>query len=76
MLICARLRYVAGAQGGTKYYMNMDHLTKPEDALLSDIIRLTIGCCTTLGRTTAQFISFFLKILTIQILETLALPFQ
>lgn len=26
MLVCARLRHVAGTQWGTKRYMNMDHL--------------------------------------------------
>ena len=38
MLVCARLRHVAGTQWGARRYMNMDHLTKPEDDLLSDII--------------------------------------
>ena len=38
MLVCARLRYVAGTQWGTRRYMNMDHLSKPEEELLSDII--------------------------------------
>lgn len=38
MLVCARLRHVVGAQWGTHRYMNMDHLTKLEDDLLSDII--------------------------------------
>ena len=38
MLVCARLRHVAGTQWGTRRYMNMDHLTRLEDALLSDII--------------------------------------
>ena len=38
MLVCARLRHVAGIQWGTKRYMNMDHLTKFEDDQLSDII--------------------------------------
>ena len=28
MLVCARLRHVAGTQWGAKHYMNMDHLTK------------------------------------------------
>ena len=37
-LVCARLRHVAGTQWGTRRYMNMDHLSKPEDDLLSDII--------------------------------------
>ena len=37
-LACARLRHVAGTQWGTRRYMNMDHLSKPEDDLLSDII--------------------------------------
>ena len=26
MLVCARLRHVAGTQWGAKRYMNMDHL--------------------------------------------------
>lgn len=38
MLVCARLRHVAGAQWGTRRYINMDHLYKLEDDLLSDII--------------------------------------
>ena len=38
MLVCARLRHVAGTQWGTRRYMNMEHLSKPEDDLLSDII--------------------------------------
>ena len=38
MLVCARLRHVAGTQWGTRRYMNMDHLAKPENDLLSDII--------------------------------------
>lgn len=38
MLVCARLRHVAGTQWGTRRYMNMDHLSKPEEELLSDII--------------------------------------
>ena len=38
MPVCARLRHVAGTQWGARRYMNMDHLTKPEDGLLSDII--------------------------------------
>ena len=38
MLVCARLRHVAGTQWGTRRYMNMDHLTKPEDDPLSDMI--------------------------------------
>ena len=37
MLVCARLRHVARIQWGTRCYMNMEHLTKPEDELLSDI---------------------------------------
>ena len=36
MLVCARLRHVAGTQWGTRKYMNMDHLAKPEDGMLSD----------------------------------------
>ncbi len=38
MLVCARLRHVAGTQWGTRRYMSMDHLSKPEEELLSDII--------------------------------------
>lgn len=38
MLVCARLRHVAGIQWGTQRYMNMDHLSKQEEDLLSDII--------------------------------------
>ena len=38
MLVCARLRHVAGTQWGARRYMNMDHLTKPENELLSNII--------------------------------------
>ena len=38
MMVCARLRHVAGTQWGTRRYMNMEHLTKPEEELLSDII--------------------------------------
>jgi transposase-like protein len=37
MLVCARLRHVAGTNGSRRY-MNMDHLCKPEDDLLYDII--------------------------------------
>ena len=38
MLVCARLRHVAGTQWGTRRYMNIDHLSKPEEELLSNII--------------------------------------
>lgn len=40
MLVCARLRHVAGTQWGNKRYMSMDHLSKfeEEDDSLSDII--------------------------------------
>ena len=40
MLVCARLRHVAGTQWGNKRYMSMDHLSKfeAEDDVLSDII--------------------------------------
>ena len=41
MLVCARLRHIAGTQWGSRGYMNMDHLTRLEDELLSDII---VGC--------------------------------
>lgn len=37
MLVCAMLRHAAGAQWGTRRYMNMTHLTNMEE-LLSDII--------------------------------------
>ena len=48
MLVCARLRHVAATQWGTRRYMNMDHLSKLEDDLLSDIIAgLTAGYQTT-----------------------------
>lgn len=38
MLVCARLRHVAGTQWGVRRYMNMDHLTDPGNDLLSDDI--------------------------------------
>lgn len=38
MLVCARLRHVAATNWGARRYMNMDHLFKVEDDLLSDII--------------------------------------
>ena len=38
MLVCVRLRHVAATQWGIRRYMNMDHLFKVEDDLLSDII--------------------------------------
>ena len=40
MLVCARLRHVAGTQWGNKRYMSMDHFSKfeEEDDFLSDII--------------------------------------
>ena len=38
MLVCARLRHIATTSWGARRYMNMDHLTKQEDELLSDII--------------------------------------
>lgn len=38
ILVCARLRHVAGTQWGTRHYMNMDHLSKPNEELLSNII--------------------------------------
>lgn len=31
MLVCARLRHVAGTHWGSKRYMNMNHLNNPED---------------------------------------------
>lgn len=38
MLVCARLRHVAGTQWGVRRYMNMDHLSNPSDDLQSDNI--------------------------------------
>ena len=38
MLVCARLRHIAATSWGAKRYMNMDHLYKTEDSLLSDTI--------------------------------------
>ena len=38
MLVCARLRHVAGTQWGTRRYMNMEHLYHMEDEQQSDII--------------------------------------
>ena len=38
MLVCARLRHVAATIWGARRYMNMDHLFKSEEDLLSDII--------------------------------------
>ena len=38
MLVCARLRHVAGTQWGTKRYMNMEHLKELELQNQSDII--------------------------------------
>ena len=38
MLVCARLRHVAATRWGARRYMNMDHLFKPEEDHLSDII--------------------------------------
>ena len=38
MLVCARLRHVAATSWGARCYMNMEHLFKPEENLLSDII--------------------------------------
>ncbi len=38
MLVCARLRHVAGTQWGNKKYMNMKHL----EAALEDV---SIACC-------------------------------
>lgn len=34
MLVCARLRYVAGNQWGSKKYMNMKHLNTMETDLM------------------------------------------
>lgn len=36
--LCARLHHVAATNWGARRYMNMDHLFKAEDDLLSDII--------------------------------------
>lgn len=38
MLVCARLRHVAGTQWGTKCYMNMEHLKELDFQNQSDII--------------------------------------
>ena len=38
MPVCAGLRHAAETQWGSRRCMNMDHLTKPEDNLPSDII--------------------------------------
>ena len=38
MLVCARLRHVAGTQWGAKRYMNMDHLYEPDVQDESDFI--------------------------------------
>ena len=38
MLVCARLRHVAASSWGARRYMNMDHLFKADEDLLSDII--------------------------------------
>ena len=38
MPICARPRHVAATSWEARRYMNMDHLFKPEENLLSDII--------------------------------------
>ena len=38
MLVCARLRHVAGTQWGTKRYMNMDHLYHTESNTENDNI--------------------------------------
>lgn len=38
MLVCARLRHVAGTQWGTKRYMNMDHLAEMDIHEESEII--------------------------------------
>ena len=38
ILVCARLRHIAATTWGARHYMNMDHLFKPEEDQLSDII--------------------------------------
>ena len=38
MLVCTRLRNVATTSWEARRYMNMDHLFKPEEDRLSDII--------------------------------------
>lgn len=38
MFVCARLRHVARTSWRARRYMNMDHLFKLEEDLLSDII--------------------------------------
>lgn len=37
MLVCARLRHVAGTQWGNKKYMNMNHLDTPQPDIDSDV---------------------------------------
>ena len=37
-IVCVRLRHVVAKNWGVRRYMNMDHLFKAEDDLLSDII--------------------------------------
>lgn len=37
MLVCARLRHVAGTQWGIRRYMNMDHLNHPDELQSDDI---------------------------------------
>lgn len=38
MLACTRLRHAEATNWGPRRYMNMDHLFKPEEEQLSDII--------------------------------------
>ena len=38
MLVCTRLSHVSANSWGARHYMNMDHLFKPEESQLSDII--------------------------------------
>lgn len=38
MLVCARLNHIAAMTWEARRYINMDHLFKAEDDLLSDII--------------------------------------
>lgn len=37
MLVCARLRCVAGSQWGTRKYLNMDHLFRQEERALPEV---------------------------------------
>ena len=45
MLVCARLRHVAGTQWGNKKYMNMKHLEAAlEDVSIAGCLHLARAC--------------------------------